>query len=97
MKRSMLLILALLLMMDLAEDGFLGKATFELPRAVAKTSASTTHHNYSGQVDCRHEVPLAHLSDPPGRAHYQPVSFRIQPTFKIIDYRNPGSSGGVPL
>jgi hypothetical protein len=97
MKRSLLLILALLLTMDLAEDGFLGKATFERPRAAAKTSASATHHNDSGQVDFKHEVPLANLLDPPSRAHYQPVSFRIQPTSKIIGYRNPGSSGGIPL
>jgi hypothetical protein len=96
-KHTLLLILALLLMLDIAEDGFLGKATFELPPAAAKTSVSAPHHISSGQVDCRHKVPPPNLCDPPGQANYQPVSFRVQPTLKIIDYRNNGSSGGIPL
>ena len=84
-------------MLDLAEDGFLGKATFELPHAAAKTSISTPHHNGAGQIDSRNEFAPANLWDPLGQANYQPVSFKVQPTLKIIDFHNTGSSGGIPL
>jgi hypothetical protein len=84
-------------MLDFTEDGFLGKATFELPPASAKTSVSTPHHNVSGQGDLRTEFTPANLPEPPGQANYYPVTFGVQPTLKIIDYRNSGSSGGIPL
>jgi hypothetical protein len=94
-KRTLLLILAILLMLDLAQDGFLGTATFELAPAAAKTSVSTLHHNGSGPADIRLEVPPSNLCTPPCQANYQPVSFGVQHTLKIIDYRNSGSSGGI--
>jgi hypothetical protein len=96
-KHTLLLILALLMMLDVAQDGFLGQATFDLPHASAKTSVSTFHHTGSIQVDCRHKVTPATLRAPPGQADYQPVSFGVQPTLEIIDYRNTGTSGGIPL
>jgi hypothetical protein len=84
-------------MLDFAEDGFLGKATFELPHASAKTSVSTPQHNGSSHIGFRHESPPANWCDPIGQANYQPVILRVQPTLKIIDYRNTGGSGGIPL
>jgi hypothetical protein len=97
MKHTLLLLLAVLLMLDLSQDGFLGQATFDLPHASAKTSLSTPHQNGSGQVDFRQQFAPANFSDPPSQANYQPVTFRLPPTLKIIDYRNTGSSGGIPL
>ena len=96
-KHKLLLILALLLMLGLAEDGFLGKATFELSHAFAIHSVSTPHHNGSGQIDSLIESPPANLCDPCDQANYQSVSFRVQPTLKIIDFHNTCSSGGLPL
>jgi hypothetical protein len=93
----LLLILALLLTLDLAQDGFLGTATFELPHKAAKTSVSTPLHDGSGQVDCWLEVPPANLCHPPGQGNYQPVSFEVQPGLIIMDYRNTGTSGGIPM
>jgi hypothetical protein len=96
-KRTLLLILALLLMLDFAEDGFLGRATFELSHASTKPSARTPHHNGSAQVDFLYEYPPANLCAPPGQANYQPASFKVPPTSKIIDFHNTGSSGGIPF
>jgi hypothetical protein len=93
----MLLILALLLMLDLAGDGFLGTATFEFPHASAKTSVSPPHHNGSGQVDSQHKFAPANLLAPPSQVNYPSVTFRVQPTLKIIDHHNTCSSGGIPL
>ncbi len=92
-----LLILVLFLFVDLAEDGCFGQATVDLPVALTKTSVTTPHHSGSSQVDFRHEFTPANLWEPPSQANYQPVTFRVQPTLKIIDYRNTGSSGGIPL
>jgi len=92
----LLLILALLLVADLAEDGFLGKATFELPYASAITAVCAPHHDSPSQVDSRPEFTPANLWEPHSQANYQPVGFRVQPTLKIIDHRNTGGSGGIP-
>jgi hypothetical protein len=83
-------------MLDLAQDGFLGTATFELPPAAAKTSVSALHHNDPGQADVRLEVLIAPLCASPGRVNYRTVSFEVQPTLKIIAYHNTRSSGGIP-
>jgi hypothetical protein len=84
-KHKLLLILALILMVDLAEDGCFGQAKVNLPVALAKTSPTTLHHAASGQVDSRHEFEPAHLWEPPSQAIYQVVTFKVQPTLTIID------------
>jgi hypothetical protein len=93
----LLLILVLLLMLDLAQDGFLGKATFDLPHASAKTAVSTPHHNGSCQHNCQHKFAPATLWELSSQANFQPRPFRVKPTLKIIDYHNTGSSGGIPF
>jgi hypothetical protein len=96
-KHTLLLILAMVLMLDLAEDGCFGQAKVDFPVALTKTSVTTSHHAGSGKVDSLHESPPANLCDSPGQANYQPVSFEVQPSLKIIYYRNTRSSGGIPL
>jgi hypothetical protein len=97
MRRMVLLILALLLMFDLAEDGCLGKATFDLPHHSAKTSVTSFHHFDSGQVDFRHEPASADLPGIPRHADTQPVNLRVQPSLQIIYCCYLSSSGGIPL
>ena len=97
MRRTVLLILALLLMFDLAEDGCLGKAKFDLPHPSAKTSVTSSHHFDSGQVDFRHELASADLPGIPRHADTQPVTLGVQPTLQIIYSCHLSSSGGIPL
>ena len=97
MRRMVLLILALLLMFDLAEDGCLGKAKFDLPYPSAKTSVTSPHHFDSGQVDFLHELASADLGGSPRHADTQAVTPCVQPTFKIIQCYYLSSSGGIPL
>ena len=97
MKRIVMFLLVLLLMVDLAEDGCFGPATVDLPVALTKTSITTPHHAGSGQVDFRHGFAPANLWKPACQANYLLVTFRVQPTLIIIDYRNTGSSGAIPL
>jgi hypothetical protein len=97
MRRMVLLILVLLLMFDLAEDGCLGKATFNLPHPSAKTSVTSSHHSDSGQVDFRHELATADVPGSPRHADTQPLTLRVQPTLQIIHCCYLSSSGGIPL
>jgi hypothetical protein len=96
MKRVVLLILVLLLVIDLGEDGCLGKATFVSPDSAAKTSLTSALDDCSGKVDSPYTLPspggeISHL------LQCQPVTLRVQPALKIIIYNHSGSSGGMPL
>jgi hypothetical protein len=95
MKRVVLLILVLLLVIDLGEDGCLGKATFTAPASAAKTSLISPLLNCSGKVDSPYPLP-----SPGGEIlrlmPLQPVTLLVQPAFKIIIYNHIGSSGGLP-
>jgi hypothetical protein len=97
MKRAFLLIFALLLMIDLAEDGCLGKASFIPPHSSAKASVTSPYPHGSGNPDSPHVLALPDLQGPcsPGRSRL--VTYRIRQTFKISEYCFTGSSGGIPL
>jgi len=96
MKRVVLLILVLLLVIDLAEDGCLGKAKFAPPHSFAKTSLTSPLLDCSGKVDSHYKLPTGCW----GRSRlmqFQTVTQWVQPVLKIIIYNNNGSSGGIPL
>jgi hypothetical protein len=57
MKRMVLLILALLLMMDLADDGCLGKPKIVPAPSPAKTSITSSIHLGSNHIDFWLELP----------------------------------------
>ncbi len=95
MKRVILLILVLLLI-DLAEDGQFGKATFVAPQSDAKTSTVSPLVDCSGKVDSRNTMPadgweICRL------LQCQPGTLPVQPALRIIIYNHTGSSGGIPL
>jgi hypothetical protein len=96
MKRVVLLILALLLLSDLAEDGSLGKATFVAPQSSAKTSLTSPLHECSGKVDSHCTLP-SDGGEISRLVLCHPVTFLVQPALKIIIYNHTGSSGGIPL
>jgi hypothetical protein len=97
MKRLVLLILVFLLMLDFAEDGCLGKATFDLPHPSAKTSVISSSHPVSGQTDCQHELASLDLPGSLRHGDAQPVTLRVPPTLQIILCCHLSSSGGIPL
>jgi hypothetical protein len=96
MKRVVVFILALLLLIDLAEDGCFGKATFVVPQSSAKTSLLAPLHDCSGKIESPSTLPseggaLCHLR------RVQRLTFLVQPALKIITCMHTGSSGGIPL
>jgi hypothetical protein len=97
MKRIVLLILVLLLLIDQAEDGNLGKATFVAPQSSAETSLISSLLPCSGKVDSIHYTLPSDGGGISRLLQFQPVMLRVQPTLKIIIYNYTSSSGGMPL
>ncbi len=96
MKRVVLLFLALLLLIDLADDGHFGKATFVAPQSTAKTSLISPLLDYSGTVDSRYTLPsdgwkISRL------IQWQPVTLPLRTALKLNIYNHTSSSGGIPL
>jgi hypothetical protein len=96
MKRVVLLILVLLLLIDLGEDGCLGKATFVAPQSSAQTSLTSPLLDCSGKVGPPYTLPSDGGEISP-LLQFQPVTLLVQPALKIIIYNHTGSSGGIPL
>ncbi len=96
MKRVALLILALLLLADLAEDGCLGKANFNLPKSTATTSLASSDQPDSGKTDFRHKLAWAGVPGIPRQIDYQSETLIGVPlTLQIILRSHFSSSGGL--
>ena len=97
MKRGVLLILAVLLLIDLADDGCLGKAKFLPPHSSTKISLTFPLDCDSESVDTTYAPPASNRWEICGRKQFQAVLIGVQTTLKIITFCNNGSSGGIPL
>jgi hypothetical protein len=95
MKRGILLILALLLILDLAEDGCLGKAKLVDSQSSAETSLSSSLLDCSGKVDPA-DAPPSQGGEISCLKQCQAVIPLVQSALKIIIYNHTGSSGGIP-
>jgi len=97
MRRFLLLIFALLLMLDLADDGCLGKAKFVSPLSPPPASADSSHKTKSGQGDFWLELPPADSRGNLNHFGTYSVKVSIQHDFIIKYYHHISSSGGLPL
>jgi hypothetical protein len=98
MKRLVLFILVLILLVDLAEDGYLGKVKFCLSNHSAKTSVTSSyHHSDLGQSVSQHELASPNKQGPPRRGEARPVRLQVSPTLQIMDCCHLSSAGGIPL
>jgi len=97
MKRVVCLIVVLFILVDLAEDGCLGKANFYLPDPLAKTSVTSCPDSDSGQTDSRYEFASTNLPTSLRHGDIKPVTLRVLHTLTIIHCCHLSSSGGIPL
>jgi predicted small lipoprotein YifL len=97
MKRMMLLILVLLLMADMAEDGCLGKGKVYLPCSSGKTTVTSSHQPDSAKTDLRHELASPNVTGGVRHGDARPARLQVPPTLQIMYCCHLSSSGGIPL
>jgi hypothetical protein len=97
MKRGIVLIVLLLLLIDMGQDGCLGKAPLVPCDFSAHTSLTSPPQYEAGKVDSHHKLSLANSRGLSGWWQFQPLSLRVQPALKIITCCHTTSSGGIPL
>jgi hypothetical protein len=96
MKRILLLLCALLLMADLADDGFLGKVPYLLPHCPGNFSL-TTLSGTSCKIASQGWLPLGGVRFIFQRWQTQPVLVEVGDTHAKIDCYLHSSSGGLPF
>ncbi len=96
MRRLLFLICAVVLLLDLADDGCLGKVKFVAPQHAAQYSVASSNHN-SGKVECRVVLTSENLRDLPRQFSDQPVGLGMVLCHPLNDFCFPGGSGGIPL
>jgi hypothetical protein len=96
MKRGILLILAVLLLLDLSDEGFLGEAKF-VPPSFSKISLTFPQDFDLDIVDTPFAPPSSVRWEIYPLQQFQAVLIGVQTTLKIIIFCNNGSSGGIPL
>jgi hypothetical protein len=97
MKRGFLLILLVVLLVDLSQDGCLGEVSFGPQQVAVSTSLRDFNHPPSGQEDSSPSLPSADWRDLFNPRPSQPVVHIGQVALKIIIPCNNSSSGGIPL
>jgi hypothetical protein len=98
MKRLVLFLLVLILLVDFAEDGYLGKVKFCPPNHSAKTSVTSSHHHPgSGQTNFQHELASPTVLESPYYGEAWPAGLQVPPTLHILHCCHLSSSGGIPL
>ena len=99
MKRLLMVIFALLLLLDLADDGCFGKANLDPHHYDANTVIISLNQSPSGKMDFQHEFPAADLPEAHSHQNFPSIYlyFRVQPSLKLIVFSQKSSSGGIPL
>jgi hypothetical protein len=95
MKRLVLLLLALLLMADLADDSCLGKVKLVSPASPVKSLEVSAKHYGSEAPDCRNEIRQANLQPLFSQCPSQGTIPIDQQSRKIIFTSNLSSAGGL--
>jgi hypothetical protein len=83
-------------MLDMADDGYLGKAQFDVPLGQG-TYSFTCFPDGSGNLDTQVGLPLTNFLDiPPGFPNL-PLLLEVDRAISLIDFYFSSSSGGLPL
>jgi hypothetical protein len=96
MGRLIFLLCAVVLIFDLADDGYLGKVKFVASHHAAKFSVASPDHN-SGRSDSQACLTPENPREFQPRFKGQLLSLRVVQCLKITDFCFFGSSGGIPL
>ena len=95
MKRGILLILMMILLVDLAEDGYLGNVKVGPLHTIVSTFLGNSPHYHFRQVESSHSLPSPDFRAIFGPQQPQPIKPRVQLALKLITTCNNSSSGGI--
>jgi hypothetical protein len=96
-KRNLLFICALILLLDLAHDGALGKAEFVSASSLHKSCFSQCKQGCSDQVNFQTKSLIAPRQGITFCDQSWPVKSVVNSALKIIHISFLGSAGGIPL
>lgn len=96
MKRMVMLICILFLILDLADDGCLGKAKFVAPHSPVKSLEVSSNHYGSEAIDCHTEVLWGNFELPFPQSRGKPTKPVVQQSRRIIFTSHLCSAGGLP-
>jgi hypothetical protein len=96
MKRVLLLICALLLLIDLADDGYLGKVNYVFPHGQGAGSFDSPSQK-NNKIDFQFGLPPPKSSGSPHCWQYLTKSVEVTQSAIINDDYLLSSAGGIPL
>ena len=96
MKRVLLLISALLLLVDLADDGYLGKVNYVFAYGQGASSYNSPSQK-NNKIDLQLGLPPPESPGSPHCRQYQAKLFKVTHFLSIKGYYLLSSSGGIPL
>jgi hypothetical protein len=104
MKRLLIILGVVLLLLDLADDGFLGQRQYINPKCLSHSCFTSTNYPdlkdakaCPGQEDCQGGLLSTDSSAVPHQFPGHLLGPEVQHTLRIIDLCHSGSSGGMPL
>ena len=95
-KRTVFLICALFLLLDLADDGHLGKAKFVPPDSPVNSLKTSSEYAKSSKGDSQTDLLPANFLPPLHQSPHQPATPVIRTIHKIIVCCLLSSAGGLP-
>jgi hypothetical protein len=96
-RRLLIVIFVLLLLIDLGDDGFPGKARFVSPASPSAASVASSPYCGVEQVDSWCELPQKDLPGIFNHYHGQKLACNFRQILKKIGFCHTSSSGGIPL
>jgi hypothetical protein len=96
MKRLVILICVVVLMLDLSDDGRLGKAKYVTPQSPVQSLETSADLDSAAKPVCHHGVPAVEVQHFSPASFAQPIKPVVQHTRKTILTAHLGSAGGLP-
>jgi hypothetical protein len=96
MQRMVILICALILILDLADDGRLGKGMFTVPHSPVKSLEVYSDNHGAAESACQDALLRANFQFTSHQSSGQTITPVIQPICKILFSSHLSSAGGLP-
>jgi hypothetical protein len=96
MKRLFILLCVFVLMLDLSDDGHLGKGKIVTPQSPVQSLETSADLDSTAKSGCHHELSGGEVQRPALPSHTQPIKPVVQHPRKTIVTAHLSSAGGLP-